>query len=165
MPTDAVDDREVMWPKRRREIRAGRSTYASLHGAFHRISQRVQRELFPWQLSPAEAIVLAAARFADPVPVWMLRRDTGLRGSTLSSILQRLERRALIVRTRAPDDPRAVDVSLTAEGHELARTSAATFAELDLELATFTRYEDRAGVDAVDEASAVMIPGPAPPDY
>lgn len=158
-------DVEPLWPKAPSRRRPGRSTYASLHRAYHRLTRRLVRELFPWQLSPAEGLILLAIRINSPAPVWMVRRDTGLRGSTLSSMLERLETRGLLARKRAPDDPRAVEVTLTPEGKHLAEVAAATFDEIDIELATFTSPADRAGVDAVDEASAAMTPGRAPLDY
>jgi DNA-binding MarR family transcriptional regulator len=129
------------------------------------LTRRLDRELFPWQISPPEGLVLVTAQVHSPAPVWMIRRETGLRGSTLSSILTRLEARGLLVRTRAPDDPRAVEVTLTAAGDELAGTAAATLAEIDLELSSFTSPDERAGVGAVYEAAGAMTPSPAPFDY
>ncbi len=157
-------DDPPIWPGGRQASPA-RSTYASLHGAYHRLTRRLDRELFPWQISPPEGLVLVTAQIHSPAPVWMIRRETGMRGSTLSSILARLEARGLLVRTRAPDDPRAVELTLTAAGDELAGTAAATFAEIDLELSSFTSPDDRAGVAAVYEAAGAMSPSPAPFDY
>jgi DNA-binding MarR family transcriptional regulator len=46
----------------------------------------------------------------------------GLDKSSMTGLVDRAERRGLVRRTPAPHDGRAVQVSLTAEGQELART-------------------------------------------
>lgn len=49
-----------------------------------------------------------------------LARHLGLRRSTMSGLVDRAERRALLERLPNREDARAVDVVLTAEGHALA---------------------------------------------
>ncbi|MFE2375753.1 MarR family winged helix-turn-helix transcriptional regulator [Streptomyces sp. NPDC059398] len=49
----------------------------------------------------------------------------GLDKSSMTGLVDRAERRGLVRRTPAPHDGRAVQVSLTEEGHELARESTA----------------------------------------
>jgi DNA-binding MarR family transcriptional regulator len=54
-----------------------------------------------------------------------LARHLGLDKSSMTGLVDRAERRGLVRRRPAPHDGRAVEVSLTEQGHQLARESAA----------------------------------------
>jgi DNA-binding MarR family transcriptional regulator len=54
-----------------------------------------------------------------------LARHLGLDKSSMTGLVDRAERRDLVRRTASPHDGRAVLVSLTEQGHELARAVAA----------------------------------------
>ncbi|WP_406141592.1 MarR family winged helix-turn-helix transcriptional regulator [Streptomyces sp. NBC_01089] len=54
-----------------------------------------------------------------------LARHLGLDKSSMTGLVDRAERRGLVRRAPAPHDGRAVQVSLTAQGQELARASTA----------------------------------------
>jgi DNA-binding MarR family transcriptional regulator len=54
-----------------------------------------------------------------------LARHLGLDKSSMTGLVDRAERRGLVRRAAAPHDGRAVHVSLTAQGHDLADDAAA----------------------------------------
>ncbi|WP_405782619.1 MarR family winged helix-turn-helix transcriptional regulator [Streptomyces sp. NBC_00859] len=54
-----------------------------------------------------------------------LARHLGLDKSSMTGLVDRAERRDLVRRAAAPHDGRAVQVSLTEQGHELARATTA----------------------------------------
>src|ERR1700742_734386 len=59
-----------------------------------------------------------------------LARFLGLERSSVSGLIDRAARRGLVQRTASPSDGRAVQVSLTPEGHQLAARVRAEVAEL-----------------------------------
>ncbi|MSM38875.1 MAG: MarR family transcriptional regulator [Geobacter sp.] len=68
---------------------------------------------------------------ASPMKVSDLARQMYLRPSTVVGILDRLEGKQLVTRTRSMTDRRAVDLYLTEKGHELA-TEAPEVAQIML---------------------------------
>jgi DNA-binding MarR family transcriptional regulator len=98
--------------------------------------------------SQAEAHVLAYLYGHGPSGLLALHRAFGHRRSTLTSVLDRLETRGLLRRTRSAGDRRAYDLTLTPAGRRraarvhgvllaLERKSRASFAPADL--ASFER--------------------------
>lgn len=73
-------------------------------------------------LSLTQLRVLAILRDRDRVRVSMLADHLGLERSTTTGQVDRGVRRGLLERAASPDDGRAVDVSLTAAGLDLADT-------------------------------------------
>jgi MarR family transcriptional regulator for hemolysin len=88
------------------------------------LAARSSRTFFEERLAEAGAsfatwTVLAVLKAQGPMIQRALAQHLGIEGPTLSRHLEALERRGLIVRTRAGADRRAVSVELTAEGSEL----------------------------------------------
>ncbi len=155
----------ITWPRRVRSSPGARvPIFAAIHAAYHRLDRRLQRELTPWRLSSSEALVLLAARRHAPAAVWMIRRETGLRASTLGSILDRLEDRRLIERRRSGTDPRFSEALLTSDGEARAKGATLVLRAIDEELAGYLPEADRLGASAVAEATIVMSPREMPPD-
>lgn len=75
-------------------------------------------------LSVIQLRLLGVLRDREP-GMQALARHLGLDKSSMTGLVDRAERRGLVRRTTSPHDGRAVLVSLTAEGHELARTGTA----------------------------------------
>ncbi|WP_020577421.1 MarR family winged helix-turn-helix transcriptional regulator [Actinopolymorpha alba] len=91
----------------------------SCAGRAHKLTQQ-QVELM------CAVIVRGRVRMTDLGKLMVLEK------SSLSNLVDRLERRGLAVRTRDPDDRRATWVELTSEGTELAmRTHREVTARLD----------------------------------
>lgn len=92
----------------------------SLHKATHQVGRLLARTDFGGPVSQAEAHVLAQLTFG-PASVAELHQSFGHKRSTLSSVLNRLEDRALIERQIHPDDRRSFMIELTPAGRKLAR--------------------------------------------
>lgn len=89
-------------------------------------------------MSRAQFHLLAAVELATRdanskrgVPQARLVEATGIDRSTLSSTMQRLERRGLLSRKRCKDDGRAYDVKLTAAGIAEWKRAIASCKEVD----------------------------------
>jgi len=72
-------------------------------------------------LSAPEGHVLSYLLSYEPTPVLDLRRATGIKGSTLSSMISRLEKGDLLRRRPNPEDRRVPRVELTSRGRKIAR--------------------------------------------
>src|SRR6201995_1103861 len=73
-------------------------------------------------LTPAEFSVTSVIRLEQPVRPTDLARLTGLRPTTLSNVLRRVEADGLTAGRRDPDDGRALLIELTPDG--MTRTEA-----------------------------------------
>ncbi|MEV6106150.1 MarR family transcriptional regulator [Streptomyces sp. NPDC051940] len=100
-----------------------RATHATLH--------TIGTELAGLGLTAAEINALANLADGRARTMSELAAAVGTRPSTLTSVLDRLERRGLVVRGKRPGDRRAVSVELTPDGQDAARTVARTFTGLE----------------------------------
>lgn len=95
-----------------------------IHRATHRIGLHIERLDEP-RVNQAEAHVLAHLAAAGEATIGQVHRAFGHKRSTLTSILDRLEERKLIVRASDARDRRTFVISLTRAG----RTAAARVTE------------------------------------
>jgi len=72
-------------------------------------------------VSEIEAHLLARLGAKGPMPLSELQRAFGLRPSTLTNALDRLQGRGLLLRRSDPDDRRTFVLDLTAAGRKAAR--------------------------------------------
>jgi MarR family transcriptional regulator, organic hydroperoxide resistance regulator len=100
----------------------------------HLLLRAIDAELADLGLSAAETNALACFAGATARPVRELVAATGQKPSTLTGVLDRLERRGLAARTPNPADRRSVLVELTPEGHAAADRVAAAFAAVEARL-------------------------------
>jgi DNA-binding MarR family transcriptional regulator len=91
-----------------------------IHRATHRIGLHVEQLGDP-PVNQAEAHVLLHLATAGQATIGQLHRAFGHKRSTLTSLLDRLEKRELIVRTSDDRDRRTFVVSLTKGGRAAAR--------------------------------------------
>jgi DNA-binding MarR family transcriptional regulator len=108
-----------------------RSVIAALEAAVHRVLDHLAAELADLGLRHAEVNVLAQLRPGAPRAVGELAVATGQRPSTLTGVLDRLERRRLVRRRVNPADRRSFTIELTAAGTRAAARVHAAFADLD----------------------------------
>lgn len=107
------------------------STILALQRATHVTLSRLGHDLADLALTPSEINVLANLADGADRTVTSLGQAVGSRPTTLTGVLDRLERRALITRSPHPTDRRAVLISLTAAGHETATRVRATVEEIE----------------------------------
>jgi MarR family transcriptional regulator, organic hydroperoxide resistance regulator len=100
----------------------------------HRLLAALDDALADLGLSAAEINALACFAGRDAVSVRELVEATAQRPSTLTGVLDRLERRGLVERAANPQDRRSVLVRLTPQGHSHAARVAEAYAELERRL-------------------------------
>jgi len=91
-----------------------------LHKASRQIEIHLAREMKTFGVSPVEGHLLAYLGSYGPCPIAEIHRVLGTRRSTLTSLLDRLEARGLVVRAAHRADRRSWMISLGTEGHALA---------------------------------------------
>ena len=105
----------------------------------HRLLLALDDALGDLKLTAGEVNALACFGGADAIPLRELVRATGQRPSTLTGVLDRLERRGLLGRAPQPGDRRALQVSLTADGRAARVHVDAAFADLGRRLPAAAR--------------------------
>lgn len=102
-----------------------------LHKASRQISVYLEARTRALGVSPVEGHVLTYLRGYAPAPVGELVRVFGLKQSTLTSMLDRLERSGLVRREVNPEDRRSFLVHLTGHGRRLTDRLNRVLAELE----------------------------------
>lgn len=132
-----------------------------LHKASRQLSIHLEAQLAEVGVSPTEGHILSYLRGYTRAPIGELVRVFGIKQSTLTSILDRLEANRLIRREVNPGDRRSFVIGLTDEGRELA--DAVNVLLLDLEERIRGRLRPgeingfRATMRAVEEVTQVRV--------
>jgi MarR family transcriptional regulator, organic hydroperoxide resistance regulator len=108
-----------------------RSIVAALEAAVHRVLDHLAAELADLGLRQAEINVVAQLQPGTARPVGELVAATGQRPSTLTGVLDRLERKRLVRRRVNAADRRSFTIELTAVGEAAAARVHEAFAALD----------------------------------
>ncbi|WP_035856467.1 MarR family winged helix-turn-helix transcriptional regulator [Cryptosporangium arvum] len=133
------------------------SPLLALQRATHATLQVLAAELVDLDLTASEINALANLADGRPRTVSELGADVGSRPTTLTSVLDRLERRGHITRGVRPGDRRVVLIELTPSGR--ATAAVVTDAIRDLEQRALGALPPdelaglRAGLDALTEVS------------
>ena len=127
----------------------GGGVVLALHRATHATLHVLAARLAGLNLSASEINVLANLADGRNRSVGEIASDTATKPTTLTSVLDRLERRGYLTRDLDPADRRSFLVSLTADGRRAA--AAARAAAADLERAA------RAGVSDADLAGFLAV--------
>jgi DNA-binding MarR family transcriptional regulator len=125
-----------------------------IHRATRQIGIHLATELAALKLAPHEGHVLSYLRSYAPCPIAVLHRVFGLQRSTLTSMLDRLERRGLVRRELSPTDRRSFLIHLTDAGADLAEAVQKPVEELERRIFSELAPEDLRGFDRVIEAIA-----------
>jgi len=120
-----------------------------LHKANRQVSLYFEAETAKVGLSPVEGHLLAFVGVYSPSPIAELVRVLGLKHSTLSSMLDRLERDGLLSREVNPEDRRSFVVSLTVKGTKRARHMQGHAEELEQRIRDCISEKDLTGYHAV----------------
>jgi MarR family transcriptional regulator, organic hydroperoxide resistance regulator len=96
----------------------------------HRLLAAIDAELAGLGLTPGEVNALAALA-GGPRTARAIANATGQRPSTLTGVLDRLERRGLVARRPNPADRRSTLIAPTADGRTAATRVEAAFAAVE----------------------------------
>jgi MarR family transcriptional regulator, organic hydroperoxide resistance regulator len=116
--------------------------------ATHRIGRHLESAVAAVGVDQAEAHILSALA-GGPMTVAALVEVVGVKRSTLTNILDRLEMRGLVSREINPNDRRSFVVRPTRGGERAAKKVAAAFAAVDIKLAQTTTVQQRQAFDVV----------------
>ncbi len=103
-------------------------------------------------LTPRESHMLAYLQAYQPTPVSELHRVFGVKRSTLTSQLDRMESRGLVTRTVAPDDRRSFLVAVSESGEDAAGHIQKQTKSLENRIRSRVSKSDIEGFNAVMEA-------------
>jgi DNA-binding MarR family transcriptional regulator len=123
-----------------------------IHKAIRQITLHLEEQMSGLPVTPQVTYLLAYA----PCPMSELARVFGLKRSTLTSMLDRLEGRSILVRSVNPDDRRSFMVELSRGGKKLAREVSGMVTELERQIDRRVTPGDRRGFDAVMAAIAAV---------
>ncbi len=132
-----------------------------LHKASRQLSVYLETHTRELGVSPTEGHVVTYLRSYAPAPVGELVRVFGMKQSTLTSMLDRLERDGFLRREINPEDRRSLLIHVTDAGVELAEQLTAQLTRLEAEIRA--RVSDaemdgfRAVMAAVDEVTRVQL--------
>ena len=107
------------------------SLISALEATVHRVLEKLGEELRDLGLTHGEINALAMLGPDSARTVSDLQNATGQRASTLTGVLDRLERRGLVERRLNPRDRRSFTVDLTDEGARAAERVRAAFEAFD----------------------------------
>lgn len=124
----------------------------ALHRATHATLHVLATRLAGLNLSASEINVLANLADGRNRSVGEIASDTATKPTTLTSVLDRLERRGYLTRDLDPADRRSFLVSLTADGRRAAAAARAAAADLERAALAGVSDADLAGFLAVTRA-------------
>jgi MarR family transcriptional regulator, organic hydroperoxide resistance regulator len=104
---------------------------AALEATTHRVLERLALEFEDLGLSHGEVNALAHLEPGAVRTIAELQAATGQRASTLTGVLDRLERRGLVERRLNPRDRRSFTVTLTDTGVAAAKRVEQTFRDME----------------------------------
>jgi DNA-binding MarR family transcriptional regulator len=132
-----------------------------MHKASRQIATYLEAHTRGLGVSPLEGHVLTYLRKYAPAPVGELVRVFGIKQSTLTSMLDRLEQAGLLRREQNPGDRRSFLVHVTPAGRKLTHHLNRLLAALEKDLRARVRSGDVKGfhavMAAVDEVTRVRL--------
>lgn len=120
-----------------------------LHKASRQISMYLEAHTRALGVSPLEGHLLTYLRKYAPVPIGELVRVFGIKQSTFTSMLDRMEDAGLIRREMNPRDRRSFLIHITDQGREMAKRSTRILEEFEEEIRRRASPADVAGFHAV----------------
>lgn len=133
----------------------------------HKVSREVARYLeeqgLPGNLNATEGHIIAYLAVYSPLTVGRLNNVFGLRASTLTSILNRLEEKRLVIRKVHPRDHRSQLLDLTREGAIIAEQMHSLFEVVEARIISFTSEQEVEGFQEVMQAISQLANGKQSP--
>lgn len=124
----------------------------ALHRATHATLTALQARLAGLNLTASEINALAILATGQPRSIGELAAATATKPTTLTSVLDRLVRRGLVVRQLDPADRRSFLVSLTQDGRPVADQARAEMGALEHAALAAVTSADLAGFRVVTQA-------------
>ncbi len=103
---------------------------AKIHQASGRIFSRILRKYGIDEINPAQGRILFVLWSEDEIPISELAKRTMLRKSTLTSMLDRLEKAGYLIRIRSKEDRRTILIKRTEKDRTLETKYAQVSAEM-----------------------------------
>jgi MarR family transcriptional regulator, organic hydroperoxide resistance regulator len=128
------------------------SVLLALQRAAHHTLHALATALAELELTPSELNTMANLADGRPRNVGELSRDTGTRATTLTGVLDRLERRGYLVRELAAADRRSFLVTLTDQGRVIATKVRRAVADIERRALAELSTRELAGYHAVINA-------------
>jgi DNA-binding MarR family transcriptional regulator len=132
-----------------------------IHRAVRQITLYLEPRCAALGVSPTEGHLLSYLRTYAPCPIVEILRVFGIRPSTMTSILERLDERGLLTRKPDPEDRRSVRVSLTREGRTVADHINRILRDLESRIGAGVGKRELAGFEtvmgAVESATGVRV--------
>ena len=132
-----------------------------LHKASRQLSVYLETHTRELGVSPSEGHLISYLRSYAPAPVGELVRVFGMKQSTLTSMLDRLERDGFLRREVNPDDRRSLLIHITDAGADLSERLSDQLTRLEAEIRARVSDADmdgfRAVMAAVDEVTRVQL--------
>jgi DNA-binding MarR family transcriptional regulator len=125
-----------------------------IHKASRQVGIHFENQLADTGLAPQEGHMLSYLRSYAPCPVGEVVNVFGLRGSTATSVLDRMEGQGYIARRANPDDRRSFLLELTALGRRVAEDVQRLVDSLEAGIARRISPRDEEGFNAVMRAIA-----------
>lgn len=142
-----------------------RTYLETLSRALNLLEQRLEASIIETGLTASELLVMEIALLDNEPSTAMILQTTGLRPSTLSSLITRLERRGYVRRKRGGRDGRSRLVALTLPGEQAARIATSIHLELERKLGEpKRRLDDLEILRAVAREIALLAPPALDPD-
>lgn len=134
-----------------------------LHRAVRQVMLSLEEAIIDAGLDvrPDEGHALSYIGTYGPCPTGNVQRVLGVKRSTVTSLLDRLVRRGLIIRQGDPSDGRVVLVQVTAAGRRLVERLDACALKLEQRIAEQIGTRDRAALHrilaAIDQVTGVTV--------
>lgn len=142
-----------------------RTYLSTLSRAQNLLEQRLEASIIETGLTASELLVMQVALQEDEPSTATILHATGLRATTLSSLLTRLERRGYIRRRRGGRDGRSRLVTMTLPGEQAARIATSIHLELERKLGEpKRRLDDLEILHAVAREIALLAPPALDPE-
>lgn len=123
----------------------------------HLVGTYLESTIGELELTQGEAHVLAQLAQHGTMPIATLHHEFGHKRSTLTNLLDRLEKRKLIRRELNRDDRRSFLVKLTPAGSRSARQVTTALDRLERDLRDQVGADDSAGLEAVVHALDAIV--------
>jgi len=132
-----------------------------LHRANRQLSIYLESHCQRLGVASSEAHLLSYVQAYGPCPIRELIRVFGYKAPTMTSMLDRLERKSLVLRRLNPADRRSVVVAITPAGSGVAREAHVEVEALDRDIRGRVAAEDLEGfrkvIAAIAEATGVDV--------